>query len=157
MGILYAAIFSGVAVTAQQDFFETTGPSDGIIIIHSIELAQTTELGDAAEEQLSILLKRGATTSGTGGTQTISEAALETGSPVYGGVTDINNTTKASAGTIVTLGAYVWNVRSPFLWMPPPEHRFILAPSTRFTVELATTPVDSITMNGTMIIEAIGG
>lgn len=154
---LYSAVFTAVAVTAQQDFFEVASPADAVTILHYIELGQTTELGDAAEEQLRVLIKRGQTTSGTGGTQAITPQPLETGSSAYGGVVDINNTTKASAGTIVTIDARAWNVRSPFVWMPTPEMRPILGPSIRLTVELGTTPADSITMDGVMVFEELGG
>lgn len=155
--MLYTAVFSGVAVLAQQDLFEITSPADAITIIHAVELSQTTEVGDAMEEGLSVLMKRGATTSGTDGTQALVPAPVETGSSAYGGVVDINNTTKASLGTILTLRADAWNVRSPFLYLPTPEMRFILGPSVRFTVELATTPLDSITMSGTVTFEELGG
>lgn len=154
---LYTSTFVAIAVTAQQDFFEITSPTDAITIIHAVELFNLTEVGDTQEEQLSVLYKRGQTTSGTGGTQAITSQPVETGSSAFGGVVDINNTTKASVGTIQTLRADAWNVRSPYLWLPTPEMRFILGPSMRFTVELATTPADSITMSGTLTFEELGG
>jgi hypothetical protein len=156
MGMLYTASFSSVAVTAQQDFFEYTAPSDAIVVLHWIELTQSTEVGDAQEEGLAILFKRGATTTGSGGS-TVTPAPTEFGFAAAGGVAKANNTTKATAGTIVTLYSSNWNVRTPFLWLPTPELRLVLSPSQRFTVELATTPADSITMSGTMYLEEIGG
>lgn len=157
MGLFYTAQFNAVAVAAQQDFFEITAPSDAIVAIHWIRITQTTELGDAAEEELSILFKRGATVSGSGGTATIAGVPTEFGFPAHGSVIDINNTTKANTGTIATLHSDSWNIRTPFEWLPTPELRFILSPSQRFTVELGTTPADSITCNGTMYFEEIGG
>lgn len=157
MGLMYAATFSGVAVTAQQDFFEYTAPSDAIAIIHRVVLTQSTDVGDAASEGLSILFKRGATSSGTGGTQAATPAPLEFGSPAAGGVLDLNNTTKASGGTIVTLHAENWIIQSQFEYLPTPETRIVLSPSQRFTVELATTPADSITVSGVLLVEEIGG
>lgn len=153
MGRMYSAQFNGVAVTAQQDLFELNAPSTAGVVVHGVVLAQSTEVGDAAEEGLSILFKRGATTSGSGGTTPT--AAQLYASAAYAGTVEVNNTTKATAGTIVTLHADVWNVRSQFIWIPTPEMRIVLAPSARFTVELATTPADSITMNGTIYFEAL--
>lgn len=153
---LYTAVFNAVAVTAQQDLFELNVPADAIVIVHAVELSQSTEVGDAQEEGLNLLFKRGATTSGTGGTAPTPQP-LETGSASFGGTVEVNNTTKATAGTIVTLRADNWNVRMPYLWLPTPEMRFILGPSTRFTIELATTPADSITMSGTLWYEELGG
>lgn len=157
MSNIYSITFAGVAVTAQQDLFEYTAPSSAVAIIHSVELTQSTEVGDATLEGLSILHKRGATTSGTGGTQAVIPAPLEFGTPAAGGVADINNTTKASGGTIVTLRASNWIIGSAYLWLPTPEIRHILSPSQRYTVELATTPADSITMSGELVFELIGG
>lgn len=157
MGLVYSATFAATAVTAQVDFFEYTAPADSIAIIHYITISQSTDVGDAAEEGLHILLKSGATTTGTGGTQAITIVPNEFGSPAAGGVTDTLNTTKATGGTIVTHHSEAWNIRSPWVWLPPPELRIILSPSRRFTVELATTPADSITCAGTMLIEEVGG
>lgn len=156
MGLKYIAQFNAVAATAQQDFFEIAGPADAVVLIHWIRISQTTEAGDAAEEQLSILFKRGATTTGSGGS-TPTPSPVEFGFPAAGSTVKANNTTKATAGTIVTMLADSWNVRSPYEWLPTPEFQLVLSPSQRFTVELATTPADSITLNGFICFEEIGG
>lgn len=154
MGRMYTAQFNGVAVTAQQDFFELVAPAEAAVLVHGFVLGQTTEAGDAEEEFLSILVKSGQTTSGSGGTAP-TPVPTDFNSAAAGATTEVNNTTKATAGTIVTHHADAWNVRSQYLWLPSPEMRFHLAPSRRFTVELATTPADSITMNGTIYFEEI--
>lgn len=156
MGRLYTVSFTGVAVTAQQDFFEVVAPSDAIVRIHRIGLSQSTEIGDAMEEGLSVLLKSGQTTSGSGGSAPTA-IPNELGDAAFGGTCEANNTTKASAGTIVTHYAWNWNVRMPFEHVFTPEERPILSPSRRGTVELGTTPGDSITMSGYMVIEELGG
>jgi hypothetical protein len=153
---IYTAVFNGVNVTAQQDLFEILSPADAITIVHGIELSQSTETGDAQEEMLNLLLKRGQTTTGSGGT-TVTSQPIETGSSAYGGTVKANNTTKASVGTIVTLRADNWNVRMPYLWLPTPEMRPITGPGVRMTFELATTPADAITMSGTLWLEELGG
>jgi hypothetical protein len=155
---LYSVPFAGVAVTAQQDFFEVTAAAGKPLIIHSIEIEQSTEVGDAQEEGLSILLKRGtsATTSGTGGTQAITCPPVLSSDSAFGGTADINNTTKMTGGTITTLRAWNWNVRIPFFKIFTPETRPIVAGGERLTVELATTPADSITISGTMLVEELG-
>ena len=154
---MYTAVFSAVAVTAQQDLFEVTAPATGLVVLYELMITQSTEVGDAQEEGLAILLKRGATTSGTGGTQAITPPPVSFGDPAFSGVVDINNTTKATAGTIVTLASWNWNVRVPFqiIWLP--ETRPMLSPSQRCTIELATTPADAITMSGVFTYESLGG
>lgn len=157
MGMIYTAQFNGVAVTAQQDFFEVTLPSDCVALIHFIELTQTTELGDAQEEQLLILLKRGVgSTSGSGGT-TPTPVKLESGFAAAGCTVEANNTTKMTGGTISTLEPSSWNIRAEKTWLATPELRYPMSPAERFTVELASTPADSITMNGVIKWEEIGG
>jgi hypothetical protein len=49
------------------------------------------------------------------------------------------------------------NIRVPFEKVFTPETRPVLSPSRRWTLELATTPADSITMSGYVIFEEIGG
>jgi hypothetical protein len=154
--MLYSVSFSAVAVTAQQDFFEYTAPADAVAIIHSVEISQSSDQGDSTAEGLAILHKRGATVSGTGGT-TPTPIPLEFGFAAAGGVSDVNNTTKANTGTITTLRSQAWVIQQTYLWLPTPETRHVLSPSQRYTVELGTTPADSLTISGEMIIEEIGG
>ena len=156
LGMMYTAQFSGVAVSAQQDLFELVAPSDAVVVIHQIVLAQSSETGDAQEEGLLVQLKRGATTSGSAGSS-VTPVPLQAGFSAAGSTVEANNTTKASSGTIVTLHSEAWNIRAPFVWLPPPELRVVVSPGVRFTVELATTPNDSITMGGTVYFEEIGG
>jgi hypothetical protein len=149
------AQFNGVSITAQQDLFELVAPAAKAVRLLMVKLTQTTEVGDAMEENLSILLKRGQTTSGSGGT---TPAAVSLTAETAGTATvEANNTTKASAGTIVTLDADVWYERAPFLWAPPYERLCpVIPPGVRMTVELATTPADALTANGTLYWEEIG-
>lgn len=156
MGRRYTVQFNAVAATAQQDLFEVVAPSDACVIVHDILLSQVTEVGDAAEEGLAVLLKSGQTTSGSGGSAPTA-IPIEFGDAAFGGTCEANNTTKASAGTIVTHDAWNWNVRVPFEKVFTPETRPVLSPSRRLTLELATTPADSITISGRMTIEEIGG
>ena len=157
MGRIYTAQFNGVAATAQQDLFEIIAPSTAIVVIHDLYLGQTTELGDAAEEQLLLLMKSGQTAGGGFGTSP-AKVPLLFGDAASGATVAANNTTKATAGTIVTHGGFppIWNIRVPFEKIWTPECRPILAPSRRWTFELATTPADSITLSGSITWEEIG-
>ena len=155
MSRLYTVSFSGVAATVQQDLFEINVASTKVVKIHEIHLSQLTEIKDAEEEMLLILAKSGATTSGSGGT-TPTAIPNEIGDAAYGGTVEVNNTTKSSTGTIVTHNVWHWNVRVPFDVIFTPENRKAVAPSGRYVVELATTPADSITLGGYMVIEEIG-
>lgn len=155
MGRIYTAQFNGVGVVPSQDLFEIVASSAVVIQIHELGLSQLTEVADAAEEMLLILLKSGQNAAGSGGTApTIVKREFGDGGPVA--TVAANNTSKASGGTIVTHYAWHWNVRVPFQMIWTPETRPILSPSRRATVELATVAADSITMAGYLVWEEIG-
>lgn len=160
MGRVYTAAFKAVAVTAQQDFFELAAPTDAVVVIHDWELNQNTEIGDAAEEQLSVVTNRGVgtVTSGSGGT-TVTAQPIQDGETGFGGVVEANNTTKMAAGTgsIEELEPFNWNVRIPLVKIYTPETRPIVSPGNRWTLELETTPADSITISGKVTFEEVGG
>ncbi len=156
IGRIYTVQFNAVAVAAQQDFFEINAPADAVVELMELGLSQVSEVGDSAEEGLAVLLKSGQTTSGSGGT-TPTPVPLSLGDAAFGGTVECNNTTKASTGTIVTHFSWNWNIRIPFEKIFTPETCKPLSPSARMTLELATTPADSITMSGYAIFREIGG
>lgn len=155
MSGVYTVQFNGVAATAQQDLFEIVGSATQPYVILGYSLSQTTELGDAAEEQLLILLKSGSTTSGSGGS-TPTPVATDSAGTAAGFTAEANNTTKASGGTIVTHEARSWNIRGPMDVLFTQEQQLIMAAGRRATLELATTPADSVTINGTIWVQEIG-
>lgn len=155
MSGIYTVQFVDVAVTAQQDFFEITASSTQPLIILGWGISQNSDFGDAQEEGLNILVKSGQTTSGSGGS-TPSKIATDGTSPAAGFAIEANNTTKASAGTIVTHYPYNWNVRMPIdIWYPE-AMQVVLAASRRATLELAKTPADSITVSGYLVVQEVG-
>jgi hypothetical protein len=151
---VYTGVFGPATVTASVDLFEITSPADAITIVHGLELSQSSEIGDAQEEMLTLSFRRGNTTAGTGAT--VATNPIETGSSAYGGVVRANGG-KATAGTPQVIRVDNWNVRMPYLWLPTPEMRPILGPNVRLAVELVSTPADAITMWGTLWFEELGG
>lgn len=149
-------VFNSVAVTAQQDFFEINASSTKPLKIHALYLSQSTEVGDVQEEGLAILVKRGATTSGSGGGSAPTPVVLPPSAAAVSFTAEINNTTKATSGTIVTLHSDNWNVRTGFVLILTPSMQWEVPAGGRLTVELATTPADSITMSGTIYVEELG-
>lgn len=160
MARMYTAVFKSVAVTVQQDFFEILAPADAVVIIHDWELNQNTELGDIAEEQLSVTTNRGVgtVTSGSGGT-TATAQPIEDGDVGFGGTVEVNNTTKMAVGTgtLEELEAFNWNERIPLTKIYTPETRPIISPGNRWTLELETTPADSVTISGKVTFQEVGG
>lgn len=153
MGRVYVATFDQVAVTVAQDLFELNAPADAAVIVHSVTITQESDAGDAAAEMLPILLHRGST-SGSGGSVP-TPAPFSVGDPAFGGTVEANNTTQSTEGT--NLHAEGFNVQVGFYYMPPPEDRIVISPSGRLIVELQAAPADSLTMNGSIVFEEIGG
>lgn len=155
MGLKYTLTFDATAFAAAVDAFEITAPSDAAVVLHSAFLGQTTEAGDAAAEMLKVQIIKGYTTSGSsGGTAVINP--LETGFPAPGSSCEVMNTTLANTGTAVVLHQDAFNVQIGWQYRPTPEERLTLSPSQRVVVRLSA-PADSITLNGTLIFEELGG
>lgn len=156
MGRIYTAQFTDVAVSAIQDLFELVAPADAVVIIHDLFIGQRSDVGDSAEEILSIQLTSGHTTSGSGGSS-VTPVPIEFGNAAFGGTCEANNTTQAADGTIVVHGSWQWNIRGPFEKIWTPETRPVLSPSRRACVELPVAPADAITVSGTITFEELGG
>lgn len=155
MGRMYTVTFASVAATVQQDLFEIVAAAGKNLRVRALYLSQSSDVGDAAEEGLSILIKSGSATSGSGGSAPTPVPTNVTDAAA-GFTAETNNTTKASTGTIVTHHAEDWNIRVPFQLILPPEMCVELTGSRRLTVELATTPADSLTISGTLYVEEFG-
>lgn len=140
-----AAVNISASFTAQIDMFELLAASGKPLVLTGFELGQTSEVGDAQEEVLTLILKRitGSPTSGSGGgtstfqpcrpNDTAAGATLETG-----------NTTKLTGGTSAELVRFGWMIRQSVLYQPIPEVMHVIDAGTRAVLELATTPADSI-------------
>jgi hypothetical protein len=155
MSRMYTISFTGVAVTAAQDLFALVPGANRPVRIAGIMLSQTTDYGDAQEEGLPLLLRRGQTTVGSGGS--VGTAVRIDASDAAAGFTArVNDTTQASGGSPEVVFADSWNVRMPYLVMFPPEMRpTVDAAGNRMTLELAGAPADSITMRGTLWVEEL--
>jgi hypothetical protein len=155
-GRYYTAFFNDVTITAAQDLFELVAASTCCTELLEIHLSQQTEIGDAMEEMLNVVVKTGATTTGSGGT-TPTAVPLSFGDAAAESTTKVNNTTKATAGTIVTHQVWWWNVRVPFDQIWTPDTTIVLAPSRRLTVELVAAPADTMDVSGWICFKEVGG
>lgn len=154
-GRIYSATFSGSAQTAAIDFFEINAASTKVVELLSVHLSQGTELADAQEEQLLVLIKTGATVSGSGGS-TPTAIPRHLGDAAFAGTVETANTTKANTGTIVTHHSQYWNIRVPLDIVFTPETTIWVPPSGRLTVELSAAPADSVTFGGTAVFREVG-
>ena len=116
-------------------------------------ISQSSDAGDAASEQLNILVHRGST-DGSGGS-TVTPAPMQVGDAAFGGTVAANNTTQSTEGT--QLHSEAFNVMAGCSVWWTPETRPVISPSGRLVIELQTAPADSLTMSGTVYFEEVGG
>jgi len=152
---IYTVPIAPAAQTAAQDFWAIVSATGKVTRLAGMHLFQTTDLGDANEEVLRIRIRAGQTTVGSGGTaptpipQNVTDAAA-------GFTARINDTTQATAGTIVVHAELGWNIRTaPDFWLPP-QYTFEFTGGRRWTIEFPAAPADSITVGGTLWIEETG-
>lgn len=127
-------------------------------MLRGLILGQTTELGDTAEEALSIsIIHLAATVTGGNGTAVTPVPIDVLGNPTAAGfAAEANGATVAtSSGTSTTVLEFAWNLRaSPYeLWFP--DERF--APGCRqaagLVVRCNTTVADDVTICMTAFVE----
>lgn len=156
LGRIYTVDLTPTAVTVAADLIEITPADDKPVRVLSVNLHQTTELGDAAEEQISLVWVRGHTTSGSGGSATTPRPGNQNDAAA-GATVETFNTTAASAGTTVNLNRHGWNVRGP-LERPytPEEAPEASQANTTLVLRMAAAPADSVTIGGSVVFEELG-
>src|SRR6185295_18361286 len=125
MARMYTVSFENVSLSAAQDLFELSPADDKPIELCGLYLSNvggTADAGDAQEELLRLLVRRGHTTSGSGGSAP-TPAPLDPNDAAAGFAAEVNNTTIASSGTTADLHADGWNIRVPYQLVWPPEMR----------------------------------
>lgn len=155
MGRVYSVNFEGVAATATQDLIEISPADDKPIKLLGLFLAQSSDVGDAAEEMLRVQILRGHTTSGSGGSAQ-TPVPVDPSDPAAGFAAEVNNTTIASAGTAVILHSDSFNIRAGLQLFWTPETAILARQSdTTIAVRLLAAPADSLTISGTIYVEEI--
>lgn len=149
-GTIYTASFSAVSVTAAQDLFEILAPSTAPVFIREIRFGQYSDAGDAAAELLSVLLMRGHTVTGSGGSVATPVSLI--GGGTSAATVKLNNTTVATGGSPETITADAWNIQAGWYYPADNDMRGSVGSGVRFVVRI-TAPADAITMNGTITWE----
>ena len=152
MARLYVATFKDVAITLAQDLFSILPAANKPVTIHAVYISQKTDVGDAAEEGLTIEIQRGDTTVGSGGSA-LTGNPLMIGTAADAASVRANDTTEVSAGTPLSMHVEVWNIRVPWVYHPAPEDRIMSINAEFIAVQLITAPADSITASGTLVYE----
>jgi len=155
IGQMYVASFEEVVVSVSQDLFEINPDANSILVLHSVSVSQSSDAGDTESEMLNLLYHR-LTVSGSGGTILLSEVPTQEGDEATDAfVVELNNTTKATQGTILRCDNF--NTLLGYEWKPNPLERIVIHPDeVGLAITLQTTPSDALTLSGTIVIELIG-
>lgn len=150
MGRRFSLSFSEVAVTAQQDLFQV----EALVVpakLISVTLSQSSDVGDAEAENLSIVIQR-VTDAVTDDLATVN---IDSGDATQNADVAINETTELVTGASI-IHTEGWNIAYPFIYLPTPKNRPTIEVGNALVVNLNTTPADSITVSGTLVFEEEG-
>lgn len=149
MSRMYSAPMDAIAVTTATDLFHVTVTDT--IVIHEMDLCQTTDLQDAAEEVLRIGLYR-EVTGGSGGTALTESPYLDKDDTAATAVLLAANSSISTGG--VLLHVIGWNIRVPLekIWTPETRPSFDSSEDP-VAFRLLTAPADSVTISGTLVWE----
>jgi hypothetical protein len=129
---IYTVPYQGTVTLAggDADLFELTPAAQKPIALRGLILAQTSEVGDAAEEIVRISIIRLPATVTGGNGSSVTPAPLDESDAAAGFTAEANGATVATTGgTAVTLEEFAWNVRGSPLERWWPEEAF--APKVR--------------------------
>lgn len=160
MGRIYSIEYENEAVLnadGDVDLFEIIPADDKPCRVWKITLGQSTELGDAAEEQLRLKVIRGHTTSGSGGPAAPTPRPLDRSGAAAGFTAEIINDVVATAGTTHDLESDTFNLRTGYLFLATPETVLEFSQAdTSLVLRLMAAVADDLNMSGTMVIEEMG-
>lgn len=152
----YTVQLAASAQTVAIDWFEIIAGSTAAVMLLGLFIGQTTELGDAAEEQIDWYIKRasGSYTSGSGGNTGVTRNPNRAGDAAATFTAETANTTKIAVGTgtLVTLHNDTFNVRAGLQILWTPETAFSTGISQALAIGMTGAPTDSITWVATAYV-----
>jgi hypothetical protein len=148
---IHAAVIDALAFTTATDVFEVTAPSTARIRFHQLDLSQTTDLQDAAEEVLRIGYR--GVTAGSTGTALTENTYVDSNDGAATAAIVANRGTASTGGTLLQIIG--WNIRIPLQYIWTPETMPVIELSTVGTFKLVAAPADSITISGTLLWEEL--
>jgi hypothetical protein len=160
IGRLYSVVFAAVSVSLQQDLFYIKPAADKICIIEAVYLGTSggvADAGDAQEELFDVeLIYLPATVTASSGGAAYTPSPVAINDSAAGFTARINDTTKATtSGTAAIRHPDGFNNRVPYVYVPPAEHRDLVANAAAMVFRLNTTPADAILLSGDMRVREI--
>lgn len=157
----YTVPYTGTLTAAggDCDLFNLLPAANKPIRLVGLVFSQTSEVGDAAEEniRISIIHMTATVTNGSGGSA-VTPVAMDQTDTAAGFTARCNDTTVATTvGTATTMEEFGWNERVVPLerWWPDPDLRYVVRNTSQLIIRNQTTVADDITIQITAIVEEI--
>ena len=156
MGRKYWVDLTPTAVTLAVDLLEILPADDKPIKIVSLALGQSSDVGDAQDEVISVYWLRGNTGVGAGGSA-VTPRPCGLSDVAAGFAAKAFNTTPAASGTSVILPRHAFNVRGGIERPYTPDEMFETSQAnTSLVLRMAAAPADSLTIFGSVCVEEFG-
>jgi hypothetical protein len=153
---VYTVVFAASAQAVAVDWFELIAGANVGIALLGLDICQTTELGDAAEEQIDWYIKRGSGsyTSGSGGNTGVARTPVRSGDAAATFTAETLNTTRIAVGTgtLTTVLNSAFNLRVGLQLFWTPETAITLKASEALAIGQTGAPADSVTWVGTAYV-----
>lgn len=159
MARFYTVSYTGTLTNAggNTDLFALKAADDKPIRLRGLILSQSSEVGDAAEENLRITIQRfpATVTDGSGGSA-VTPQTLDSADAAAGATARCNDTTVATTnGTAVTIEEFAWNERASPMERWWPDERFAATgrQTEAIIVRCESTAADDLTIEICAYIE----
>lgn len=154
---VYTVPYSGILTNAggNADLFELTPADDKSIRLIGLDLGQTSEVADAAEESLGISIIRLPATVTSGNGTSVTPVIPDSHTAAAGFTAEANGATVATtSGTAVTVIETSWNIRIPTeKWWPDERCAAKAYQGEAIVVRCNSTPADDISITITAYVE----
>lgn len=140
---------------AQYDLFSIANHANRPTILKGLSLFQISEVGDAQEEIVPLVLKTGLGSLGSGGA-TPTPVNTDRSGGAAGFTAHTMDFPKASGGTPVSVGVFGWNIRVGVDAVLPEEWQIIMPAGLIWTVEIVANLSGAKTVYGELLVHEIG-
>lgn len=155
MGRIYTVPYTGTIANAggNADLVELLPADDKPIKLRGFKFGQTSEVGDAAEEGISISIIRMAATVTSGNGTSTTPVPMDSADVAAGFTAEANGVTVATtSGTSTVVEEIALNIRAPFeTWWP--DFAIKAKQGEGLFIRLNTTVADDVTASWTAYVE----
>jgi hypothetical protein len=145
MELFYTASQDAQTISTAVDLFCFTIADDKPMWLWELDICQTSDLGDAAEEVIKLGLYKGV--SGGAGGSALTEVAMNDFNSITAGTAVVGQGTASTGGTLVKV--FYWNIRQAGpIWIATPETVIRMGQgSSVAAIRFLAAPADAITVS----------